>query len=640
MATRTNTRTSTSRGGSKGSAGKGATAGAKPVAPARARPAARAGSRPAANRAPVKQAIPTRPGRGGASHPPRSGPSWPVRAVSAGWMGCAHVVGGAARRIGDGARDLDPELRRDGAGLALLAFAIVIAAREWWGLAGSAGAVIHAVVAGTFGEVALVIPLVLIGLAVHLLRHPDHTQTTTRVVVGSTALTLAAAGLVHLASGAPSPTGPEGAGVVTGAGGMLGFLVAGPLSSALTNWVTVPLLVLLGFFGLLVVTATPVHAIPSRLREAYERLTHRPHSEARADEARADEAGAEGGSRAKDLPAAALARARAAADKPKRRRRAGEDARVGDEAFEQAVTTDAKPDTGASRVARPQGTPEDADPSHESAGLRPRPGERRPLPSDPPSVPEGVEAPPSAVPARPALVDGAAEAAVGHAVSAPVAGPKDLQAPLPTPMPPRIEKLALAGDVTYTLPEAGTLTPGSPPKERSSANDRVVEALSGVLEQFDIDARVTGFSRGPTVTRYEVELGSGTKVERVTQLSKNIAYAVASADVRILSPIPGKSAIGIEIPNTDRETVSLGDVLRSDVATRNEHPMIMGVGKDVEGGYVIANLAKMPHLLVAGATGAGKSSFVNSMITSILMRSTPDEVRMVLVDPKRVELTV
>jgi S-DNA-T family DNA segregation ATPase FtsK/SpoIIIE len=532
---------------------------------------------------------------------------WPVRAFRATWMGFAHLIGGSARWVGQGARDLDPAHRRDGLGLLLIGLSILVAAREWWGLPGTAGDVVHAVVAGTFGRAGLALPLLLLVGGIMLMRRPEEIDAMNRIAIGTTAVVLSATGLTHLSLGLPSPD--DGADAMRTAGGMLGFLMASPLTSAATAWVTVPLLSLLGVFGVLVVTATPVHAIPERIRHLHDQLTG---------------LGTEGQYETGDEPPRRV-RNRALLSET------GEPL-SGDEAYEQAMlreeaARDRKTAAAAGRAAKKAAAEAEPAPEMERLG-------------------GGAGA-----------LDQAAGLATGAAVTAATkAGPPPPPAPAPvvrpaqvpsrvpeapdtSQLPQRVEQLLLAGDVTYMLPPSEVLTPGSAPKERSAANDSVVEALTRVFEQFEIDAQVTGFSRGPTVTRYEVEVGHAVKVERVTALSKNISYAVASADVRILSPIPGKSAIGIEIPNADREIVSLGDVLRSQTARRSEHPMVMGVGKDVEGGFVIANLAKMPHLLVAGATGAGKSGFINAMITSILMRATPDEVRMVLVDPKRVELT-
>lgn len=520
--------------------------------------------------------------------------------------GVAHVTGNVVRRVGQTTGSLEPEHRRDGVGLLLLAAAFIVAAREWWALPGTGGEVIHAIAAGTFGRGSMVLPLALAGFGIRVLRRPDDIHGTNRVVIGSSALALAGCGLLHIIAGVPSPT--DAVDAVRDAGGMLGYLSSAPLVAGVGVVGATPLLLLTGFFGLLVVTATPVYRIPERLRHAHDRLFGSPPSR---------EGGASSGRRGDT-------------DGP----------RDGDEAFEQAAQVHQERGGRLLRGKRANAgkTPASSRSAEVFDGER---GLEPDTPLDPLTPPHRSKAAPSAaVPTDPGVDDISATQPLTAATQRMPTSQKAELAPPPTqPLPRRVEQLALAGDVTYTLPDPVLLAPGSAPKTRSAANDKVVEALTTVLDQFGIDAQVTGFTRGPTVTRYEVELGPGVKVERVTALSKNIAYAVASADVRILSPIPGKSAIGIEIPNTDREKVSLGDVLRSSVAHNNSHPMVMGVGKDVEGGYVIANLAKMPHMLVAGATGSGKSSFVNSMITSILMRSTPDEVRLVLVDPKRVELT-
>ncbi|MCG5211815.1 DNA translocase FtsK [Streptosporangium sp. KLBMP 9127] len=477
------------------------------------------------------------------------------------WLLFAGGVGSAARALGQGAKELDPAHRRDGLGFAVLAGAIVLAAMIWREAKGTAAGVVQGLVSGVFGTLDWSVPIMLALLAWRLLRHPDRQADTGRMGIGWSALVVGVLGVVHVANGTPYPSGGANDGMerVSAAGGMVGFIVAAPPSSILPDFITIPLLLILSGFGVLVITATPVHRVPERLGEIQHMLFHRE-SDAAAKKPRA----------------------------PRKRKKPGEEKEPGDS-------------------VRPYDTPviregEDQRPDHS---------------------PEIV----------PGLVD--------EAEPAPAETEKKTEPPSPSPPPRKVEQLVLSPQAgPYALPDLAMLRQGSAPKPQTKANTVLVNALTSVLEQFAIDAQVIGFTRGPTVTRYEIELGPAVKVEKVTALAKNIAYAVKSADVRILSPIPGKSAIGVEIPNTDKDLVSLGDVLRSQVAQADHHPMIVGLGKDVEGRTIVANLAKMPHLLIAGATGAGKSVCVNGLISSILMRATPDEVRMVLVDPKRVELSV
>lgn len=508
------------------------------------------------------------------------------RGVAAVWLGLAHGVGAIARSIGQSARDLDPEHRRDGVGLFLLGLATISAAAVWWQLPGGVMDVARSVTAGAVGKVGWLVPLFLVYAGWRTLRDPERNGPAGRQVIGWAAFALGLLGIVHIANGNPQPVRGDATNL-QGAGGAVGYVTSSLLLDLMqTPYVVVPLLVLLAVFGVLIITATPVYQIPVRLAELRDKAL------GRTPEPEVEEPTKPARTRRRSM----------LDDDPE-----GFDPEMGDPAYDSPVLPD--------RELRKRRRKKEAEPQ-EDHGID--------LFADP--VDFSADAPTELTPAVP---------------DAGLAGKDDtgpVEPPPHTPLPARVEQLALSGDITYSLPENSALKPGSPHKARSKASDAVVERLMQVMEEFGIDATVTGYTRGPTVTRYEVELGPAVKVEKVTALSKNIAYAVASADVRILSPIPGKSAIGIEIPNTDKEIVSLGDVLRSGTARADHHPMVAGLGKDVEGGFVVANMAKMPHLLVAGATGSGKSSFINSLITSILMRATPDEVRMIMVDPKRVEL--
>ncbi|MBN9156076.1 DNA translocase FtsK [Microbacterium sp.] len=525
-------------------------------------------------------------------------PDKPPVAVRA-WTGLAHGVGGLFRAFG--LETLEKDQRRDGFPFLLVLLAVAGAVNEWFFIGSAVASNISAYSVGALiGRAAFIMPVLLLLLAGWLFRHPSSVHDNGRIGIGFGLFVVALAGFCHIAGGMPQPR--QGMVSLSAAGGLFGWLLGQPLSY-LTTIPAYIVLSLLAALSVLILTKTPPNRIGQRLGDLYAWMfdAERAPKAAPAEDAVVDEA-----EKVDDPDVLPWWR------RNKTGREEDPDGGAGSQDLTELLTAQDDTPTVAQATAYDQAVIKDDDPYDAATEVL----------TDVRAVADSLAEQQST-----ALLDdgdtGELELAGFDGFGTDGPGDHGLQAPL----------------APYILPSPGALKAGPPSVARSEANDRVVEQITNVLTQFNVDAKVTGFSRGPTVTQYEVEVGHGVKVEKILQLSNNFAYAVASNDVRILSPIPGKSAIGIEIPNADRETVALGDVLRSAAAQKSTHPLTIGVGKDVGGNFVVANLAKMPHLLVAGSTGSGKSSFVNSMITSLLMRARPADVRMVLIDPKRVELT-
>src|SRR5512132_4042562 len=424
---------------------------------------------------------------------------------------------------------------RDAFGILLVVVALLAVLGVWFDAAGPVGDLLTWMLRGSLGVVAVAFPVVAVYWGILLLRDTAR-EDRVRMFIGFSVLGLGALGIVSLLGGKPGPR--DGYDAVAVAGGVLGAIVAHPLTVVISSVGAFIVCLGMGAVGLLIFTGTPIAVATANVRDFF-----------------------------------------TAAD----------------------IEEDAEP---APPVLREEPRPK----RHRAAKLREAFGlvEFDPDEEDVVVVPD------------PDLEDDQ-----GEPIGSPAARPTRT---IETTTGP------------YQLPPLDLLR-SAPPSNADVRDEQDMQtALERTLQTFGVDARVSAAHRGPTVTMYEVEVASGTKVNKVLQLASDIAYALATPDVRIQAPIPGKSAIGIEVPNKHRDFVVLGDILRSKAAKEATHPLEVALGKDIHGRARMVNLATMPHLLIAGATGAGKSSLVNSFITSLLARTTPEDVRLVLVDPKRVEL--
>ena len=573
-------------------------------------------------------------GRAAQSQPPAE-PVW-KRVL----LAVPRGMGSAVRSL-TGVGEYDPAYRRDGLCFLMLVLAVCFCASEWFRVNGPLGVFLHAVASGLFGVMSVVVPVVLAIVAVRLMRNSGKDSDNPRVLAGWVLLMWSICSIIDVALIADVPGFNIGA--IQSAGGLLGFVLGSPLAWGLSEAFAIAVFVIVGLFSLLLITRTHVTDVPQRVGSVMDRVRGNQQADERPQFPNEVRVGDGTLSFAEGVPS----------------HDGDDDGTDGSRSVRKGWFSRLFSKASGKRTDRTLERYEGDDPFDHAASRHGDAAETRVLGAP---ASDGARTVSSAGRAadETAVMTNSNHAPVDATHVLPV---DDMTRPLSEADPwasigedgemtvdPQTGEIAdepAAGDdgapttqnAPYRLPDLNLLAKGQPHAARTPANDRVIQALTSTFQQFNVDAKVVGFLRGPSVTQYEVELGSGVKVEKVTNLQKNIAYAVASSDVRILSPIPGKSAIGIEIPNADREIVHLGDVLRSDNAVNDPNPMLAGIGKDVEGHFVTADLTKMPHLLVAGATGSGKSSFVNSMLTSIIMRATPEQVRMILVDPKRVELS-